>query len=181
MRPALSMLLGIALVISVSAGALAATVDLGKQSASHIQGACKSAGGGFWVSSGGHEFGCVKKNCDGKGGNCTIFCTGGGNSCEGSTPASIHPKRGKVDLGRVLGRGLVGNRTTNDHRTKKPRRPHTSTSNAPGGVTVRGGAESASSGNAAVRDHRAKPEVRDHRSQPVVRDHRKPPVVLKFP
>jgi hypothetical protein len=105
----------------------------------------------------------MKKNCDGKGGTCGIVCTGGGSSCEGTTPASIHPKRGKVDLGQVLGKGLVGNRTTNDYRTKKPRSPHTSTGNAPGGVTVGGGAESASSGDPTVRDHRAKPEVRDHR------------------
>jgi hypothetical protein len=105
----------------------------------------------------------MKKNCDGKGGTCGIVCTGGGSSCEGTTPARLHPHRGKIDLGQVLGKALVKNRTTTDHRTNKSRGWHPSTGNAPGGVAVGGKGKSASRGDTTVRDHRAKPEVRDHR------------------
>ena len=81
-------------------GASAAAVDLGSHSASEIQGACKKAGGKFWISPGGNDFGCEKKNCDGQGGSCTVLCTGGGNTCEGNTPARVAPPSGKGTLDR---------------------------------------------------------------------------------
>lgn len=169
------LLLGIALAIGTSVGALATTVDLGQQSKSHVQGACSGAGGSFWSTPEG-QFGCDKKNCDHKGGDCHVWCSGTGSKdgCTGSTPDRV---RGKSNVGTVLGNGAAVNRATKKrvptsksaagHRTNT-RSPHSSTSHAPGGVTVKG-----YNGHGGGRGH-PKPAVRDHRAKPVLRDHRSP-------
>lgn len=53
-----------------------------------IAGACASAGGEFIIHSDAGGYGCTKKDCDGKGGDCHVACDNGGN-CNGSTPARI--------------------------------------------------------------------------------------------
>lgn len=53
-----------------------------------IAGACANAGGSFQIHEDAGGYGCTKKNCDGKGGDCHVSCDNGGN-CQGSTPARI--------------------------------------------------------------------------------------------
>ena len=50
--------------------------------------ACSRAGGQFDVSPDGEGYACTTKNCDGKGGNCTVACDNN-NNCVGSTPSRI--------------------------------------------------------------------------------------------
>ncbi len=50
--------------------------------------ACSNAGGNFSVHPDGGGYGCEKKNCDGKGGTCTVACDNN-NNCHGSTPSRI--------------------------------------------------------------------------------------------
>ena len=47
--------------------------------------ACTKAGGTFHEE--GSKYECSKKNCDGKGNNCTVECKNG--SCTGTTPGRI--------------------------------------------------------------------------------------------
>lgn len=60
----------------------------GKHGMDKIAGACASAGGEFVIHEDAGGYGCVNKNCDGKGGDCHVACDNGGN-CNGSTPARI--------------------------------------------------------------------------------------------
>ena len=48
---------------------------------------CKSVKGEYSVAEDGKSYSCVKHNCDGKGGDCAVACTG--YSCTGTTPARI--------------------------------------------------------------------------------------------
>ena len=59
-----------------------------KPGVSELRGACSKAGGQFDVSPDGQGYACTTKDCDGKGGNCTVACDNN-NNCTGSTPARI--------------------------------------------------------------------------------------------
>ena len=48
--------------------------------------ACKQVGGELSV--GAHSASCLNKNCDGKGGNCTVTCDDQ-NQCTGDTPGRV--------------------------------------------------------------------------------------------
>nr|AIA14505.1 hypothetical protein [uncultured bacterium]AIA15082.1 Unknown Function [uncultured bacterium] len=50
--------------------------------------ACGLSGGSFSVADDGSGYGCVKNNCDGKKGNCTVACDNN-NNCYGSTPGRL--------------------------------------------------------------------------------------------
>lgn len=59
-----------------------------KMTISQLQSACATAGGEFSNDSG--VFGtCTKKNCDGKGGACTVVCDDK-SVCVGNTPDALH-------------------------------------------------------------------------------------------
>jgi hypothetical protein len=72
--------------------------------------ACSSAGGDFVIHADGGGYGCIVKNCDGKGGICQIACDNN-NNCNGSTPLII---RNAVTLLGILQNGdmVVRDRTT---------------------------------------------------------------------
>jgi hypothetical protein len=62
---------------------------------------CTSVGGTFgWDPSG---YGCTKKNCDGKGHDCTISCSQIDNQCWATTPSVVLPK--STVKGILLGNG----------------------------------------------------------------------------
>ena len=53
--------------------------------------ACSRAGGQFDISPDGEGYACTTRNCDGKGGNCTVACDNN-NNCNGQTPSrTINP------------------------------------------------------------------------------------------
>ena len=56
--------------------------------ADELQAAC--GGGEFSWSDDGDGYTCIKKNCDGKGGTCTVSCDQSAN-CQGSTPSKVGP------------------------------------------------------------------------------------------
>lgn len=69
--------------------ALAETRKIASVSQSQLKSACDKAGGLFSGSPGpGTSYDCIKENCDGKGGTCSVSCTSGG-SCEGTTPTTL--------------------------------------------------------------------------------------------
>jgi hypothetical protein len=51
-----------------------------------VRSACAKAGGNFANSDGG--YGCVKANCNGQGGTCSVQCNNAGQ-CLGTTPARV--------------------------------------------------------------------------------------------
>jgi hypothetical protein len=82
------------LFVVLALGTLAAVAHadirplVGKHSVGTIRGACSSAGGNFDVAADGGGYACHKKNCDGKGGTCSVVCDNN-NNCVGSTPAGM--------------------------------------------------------------------------------------------
>jgi hypothetical protein len=85
-----------------AAGAWAEEIhQLGSHSASEVKKACDAAGGDFGIQDKGSRFGCTKNNCDGKGGKCGVYCSKGGNECQGITPAKRTPGQ-KWTLNGVL-------------------------------------------------------------------------------
>jgi hypothetical protein len=60
----------------------------GKHSMTEIANACSKAGGAVWGMSDG-SYGCLKGNCDGKGGDCSVTCKENGK-CTGTTPQIVH-------------------------------------------------------------------------------------------
>lgn len=61
-------------------------IPLGKHSVADIRSSCSKAGGSFSVHPDGGGYGCIKNNCDGKGGTCTVACDNKTNDCYGTTP-----------------------------------------------------------------------------------------------
>jgi hypothetical protein len=86
-------------------------------SASQVGAACSKVNGSFGTHIDGGGYGCVKKNCDGKGGQCEVQCSNNGN-CVGQTPGRVQPGYGiggilipstntsKAD--GILGTGILG-------------------------------------------------------------------------
>jgi len=93
----------IVLLAAVAASALFANPAWAKlikfeASVSQVRSACSKAGGAFQVHSDGGGYGCVKQNCDGKGGNCEVQCNNN-NGCTGQTPGRAQPGYG---IGGIL-------------------------------------------------------------------------------
>jgi hypothetical protein len=55
---------------------------------SQVLKACSDAKGTLTEDSADNSYGCHKDNCDGKGGDCTVYCTNKGN-CTGATPGRL--------------------------------------------------------------------------------------------
>jgi len=72
---------------------------IGKHEPEAVIAACAKAGG---VPYAGQGYGCVKENCDGKGGNCTVSCDSDTGACTGHTPGRILLPPGKFDLIKIL-------------------------------------------------------------------------------
>jgi hypothetical protein len=53
--------------------------------ANQVYSACTKAGGLYHEQ--GNKYECSKANCDGKGGSCSVQCTGG--NCTGTTPGRV--------------------------------------------------------------------------------------------
>ncbi|MFZ1772582.1 MAG: hypothetical protein WAT78_01335 [Rhizobiaceae bacterium] len=83
-----------ALALIVMPAAMAAPIG-GKHGRSEIKGTCGANGGSYFSNLDG--YGCVKENCDGKGGVCGVTCTNGGD-CQGQTPPSraVGVRKGKA-------------------------------------------------------------------------------------
>ena len=77
----LTLLLATALPAQAEIRSLSTKVGVGD-----LRMACSSAGGTFSVHPDGGGYGCEKKNCDGKGGDCIIACDNN-NNCNGQTPS----------------------------------------------------------------------------------------------
>lgn len=89
--------------LTLFAGEASATfVQLGKISEASLLGTCNKVGGTFTNSGSTHtgqSYGCTKKNCDGKGGDCEVSCDSKSNECYGSTPARTVPPQHRHALG----------------------------------------------------------------------------------
>src|ERR1700677_2758525 len=89
------------LAATVSSGPAFAEVHMlsGTYTFSQVLDTCTKSGG--VSSSDGEGYACTMKNCDGKGGTCTVSC-GNDGKCAGSTPDSLRGGRGRT-LGSLLG------------------------------------------------------------------------------
>lgn len=66
-----------------------------KATVTEVRLSCSKSGGTFEVHKDGKGYGCIRKNCDGKGGNCIVACDNN-NNCNSSTPKaakSISPTK----------------------------------------------------------------------------------------
>ena len=63
----------------------------GKHGLTDVAGACAKAGGVLFQITG--LYGCIKSNCDGKGGECKVECTDSSH-CTGTTPGIVSGKPG---------------------------------------------------------------------------------------
>lgn len=70
----------------------AAEVSVSRVSRDQLEAACREVGGTFWSDLNGYS--CIKANCDGKGGNCLVFCSTKGGSCEGRVPKTRKAQTG---------------------------------------------------------------------------------------
>ena len=91
-RAVLLSLLSIVLMLLLTAEpALAAPIS--PVAADELASSCAKAGGEFFHISraGRNSWSCEKKNCDGKGGTCSVDCDESGDitTCEGTTPAAL--------------------------------------------------------------------------------------------
>ncbi len=84
----LSLLLATAFASALPAQANVIRPLAAKPGVGDLRMACSSAGGTFSVHADGGGYGCEKKNCDGKGGTCTVACDNN-NNCNGSTPTRL--------------------------------------------------------------------------------------------
>jgi hypothetical protein len=76
----------IVVVILFSAGEVLAKQVQFQGTQSQVVKACKQVGGELSV--GAHSASCLNKDCDGKGGNCTVTCDDQ-NQCTGDTPDRV--------------------------------------------------------------------------------------------
>jgi hypothetical protein len=73
---------------------------IGKHSPEAVMKACADAGGEPLLSR-GVGYGCQKKDCDGKGGNCSVECYNSTGECYGSCPSCGQAQR-RYDLQTIL-------------------------------------------------------------------------------
>lgn len=80
------LLLGLLLTTALPPATADVVRDLqGRFSQEQVKQACDKAGGTY-LPGGQGSYGCTKRNCDGKGGQCTVDCKDNG-TCKGSTPS----------------------------------------------------------------------------------------------
>jgi hypothetical protein len=136
----------------------------GNHSIGEIARTCQKSGGALWSDSSG--YGCLKGNCDGKGGECNVECNQSGK-CNGKTPTITTGKQtgSHASLSTVL--VATGNKSTGNNSSGKQLGAVQTT-----GVdkTRKGGPTHGTKGPS----HNTEPVVRDHRTTPIVRDHRTP-------
>jgi hypothetical protein len=82
-----------------------------------VASACSKAGGSSWSNL--DSYGCTKKNCDGKGGDCSVSCNDKGQ-CVGQTPPS---RVAGATLGQVLGIKVSGGGSPAAEQSQGPRKP----------------------------------------------------------
>ena len=99
MRKYLLFMIAIGTVGVFAESACADSRYIGKHEPEAVIAACAKAGG---VPYAGQGYGCVKENCDGKGGTCTVSCDSDTGGCTGHTPGRILPPPGKYDLVKIL-------------------------------------------------------------------------------
>ncbi len=129
----------------------------GNHSIGEIARTCQKSGGALWSNSSG--YGCLKGNCDGKGGECNVECNQSGK-CNGKTPT--------ITTGKQT--GSHANPSTVLTAAENKSAGKDSSGNQLGGVQT-AGADKSKKGPS----HNTEPIVRDHRTTPIVRDHRTPP------
>lgn len=95
-----TVLVALALLVAFAVSAMLATSAQAEQktrfyaSQAGVMAACKASGGIETNGLGAGGYGCVKKNCDGKGNGCSVECTAGGD-CDGFGPRRVlRPGRG---------------------------------------------------------------------------------------
>jgi hypothetical protein len=91
MRKAIVSIIALAVLVWAADRAQAAIRSIGKHSVSDVRRGCSAVGGSFSVHADGGGYGCIKKNCDGKGGWCQVQCDNN-NNCQGATPGRTLPK-----------------------------------------------------------------------------------------
>lgn len=84
MRILLRISLAAVIAASTSNSLAFATAIGGTHGRAEIKSTCASSGGNYYSNLDG--YGCMKENCDGKGGLCGVVCKNDGK-CEGSTPS----------------------------------------------------------------------------------------------
>ena len=99
MRKYLLFIIAIGTVGAFAESACADSRPIGKHEPEAVMAACaKVSGVPYWDKAG---YGCVKENCDGKGGDCVVACSPNQN-CYGSTPGRMTPSPGRYDLVKIL-------------------------------------------------------------------------------
>lgn len=97
-RAHLSVLLVLALLALLFAAATPSFAEeqrpVAHVSATQLKSSCDKAGGTFDAFE--DQFRCDKKNCDGKGGNCSVVCDG--KSCYGITPNALRGNQTLISL-----------------------------------------------------------------------------------
>jgi hypothetical protein len=117
MRKAIVSIIALAVLVWAADRAQAATIRyIGKYSVADVRRGCSIAGGTFSASPDGGGYGCVKNNCDGKGGKCTVACDNN-NNCNGETPGRTVPKSVH---GVLTGGGQLAPPDTPSNRPPKP-------------------------------------------------------------
>jgi hypothetical protein len=110
MRKAIVSIIALAVLVCAAdhAQAVSNYIKLGKRSVGQIKSACGSS---FGVHDDGGGYGCVKENCDGKGGQCGVSCDNKGN-CTGWHPARTTSKNflGVLTGGQLAQPGTPANR-----------------------------------------------------------------------
>lgn len=84
MRILIRIFLAVAIVVAAGSSSAFATAIGGTHGREEIKSTCAKNGGRYYSNLDG--YGCMKENCDGKGGLCGVVCKNDGK-CEGSTPA----------------------------------------------------------------------------------------------
>lgn len=99
MRKSFVLMIAVAALATSAEGARADSRYIGKHEPEAVIAACAKAGGEPYA---GQGYGCVKENCDGKGGTCTVACDSSTGGCTGHTPGRIVAPPGKFDLVKIL-------------------------------------------------------------------------------
>lgn len=103
MRKSILFLLALAAPALHAGDAWSRTVNF-TATVSQVRAGCSKGGGSFEVHIDGGGYGCSKKNCDGKGGDCHVACSNKDNKCVGTTPGRI---RAGADISKILNNGSL--------------------------------------------------------------------------
>lgn len=103
MRNSFGFSVAVLALIALADEARAEPINLGKRSFDEVYSACKNVNGDFTpaTSKDGGGYKCVKQNCDGQGGKCSVTCDEKQN-CTGDVPGRATPPPGRYDLVKIL-------------------------------------------------------------------------------